>query len=123
MRYGRKIDPLTEVAAVHGATGALTNAFVGFLEEGDEVIILQPGYEYYFVQARILGAKVRTFSLDEPKEGSNKWTVNFTELEKLFNEKTRFFILNTPHNPTGKYSQMKNLKQSQLLSRNGQGLW
>jgi len=110
-RFGRTINPMTEICAVHGSTGGLTNACMAFLEEGDEVVIFEPGYEYYFVQPVIIGAKLRTFYLDEPKEGSDQWTVNFEELEKLLNEKTRFIVLNTPHNPTGKVFNKEELEK------------
>lgn len=30
------------------------------------------------------------------------WEIDFEELEKNLNEKTKIFILNTPHNPIGK---------------------
>lgn len=110
-RFGRTIDPMTEVVAVHGSTGGFTNACTAFLDEGDEVVIFEPGYEYYFIQPIIFGAKLRTFCLDEPKEGSDQWTVNFEELEKLLNEKTRFIVLNTPHNPTGKVFNKEELER------------
>ena len=46
--------------------------------------------------------KVRFASLEHPKGESNDWSFNFEELEKLFNDKTKAIIMNTPHNPTGK---------------------
>jgi len=110
-RFNRSINPLTEIVAVHGSTGGLTNACTAFLEEEDEVVIFEPGYEYYFIQPIIFGAKLRTFCLNEPKEGSDQWTVNFEELEKVLNEKTRFIILNTPHNPTGKVFNREELEK------------
>lgn len=33
---------------------------------------------------------------------SKDWKLDPSELTGLFNEKTKMFILNTPHNPTGK---------------------
>lgn len=40
----------------------------------------------------------------KPEESptSKQWKLDPDELEKLFNEKTKMIILNTPHNPTGK---------------------
>lgn len=34
-------------------------------------------------------------------EGDN-WVLDFDSFEKAFNENTRVFLFNTPHNPTGK---------------------
>jgi len=101
-RFNKELDPAKEIVITHGATGGLTVACTAFLDEGDEVIIFEPSFESYFVQPKIFGGVVKTFSLEEPKGDSQQWTINFEEFEKLFNEKTRFLILNTPHNPTGK---------------------
>jgi aspartate/methionine/tyrosine aminotransferase len=73
-----------------------------FLEPGDEIIVFEPVFEFYISQAEIYGAKPKFFAMDEPKEDSDEWTINFEKLESCFNEKTRMIILNTPHNPTGK---------------------
>ena len=98
----RQLDPMTEILVTNGSTGALTNACCAFLEEGDEVVTLEPTFEAYLVQPLVYGAKIVTFAMEEPKPNSDKWIINFEEFEKVFNEKTRFLILNTPHNPTGK---------------------
>lgn len=54
------------------------------------------------------------------KEGSLSsadWVLDDTELEKLFNEKTKMIILNTPHNPTGKVFTRKELERIAELCR------
>lgn len=33
---------------------------------------------------------------------SADWVLDTKELESMFNDKTKIFIFNTPHNPTGK---------------------
>lgn len=110
-RLQREIDPLREVVVCNGATGALTNACCAFLNEGDEVVTFEPGFESYFVQPMMFGGILRTFALTEPRGDSDKWTINFEEFEKLFNEKTRFLILNTPQNPTGKVFDEDEIKK------------
>ena len=116
--FSREIDPMSEIVVTHGSTGGLTNACAAFLEEGDEVITFEPSFESYFVQPMIFGGKLRTFSLDQPKEGSDRWTVDFDEFEKIFNDKTRFLILNTPHNPTGKVFTKKEMEQFASIAKN-----
>ena len=80
----------------------MNNSFAAFIEEGDEVIVVEPVFEFYCAQAQVFGAKLRFFPLDSPKEGSDEWTMDFEKLETYFNEKTRIILLNTPQNPTGK---------------------
>jgi len=73
------------------------------LNPNDEVIVFEPFFEVHLKEARLLGAKIVTTDFIEPKEfGTHPWTINFEELESLFNERTRMIVLNSPHNPTGK---------------------
>ena len=32
----------------------------------------------------------------------DEWVIDYEEVEKVINPKTKLFILNNPHNPTGK---------------------
>jgi aspartate/methionine/tyrosine aminotransferase len=100
--FNRTLNPLTDISVGNGATQILSNAMCAFLEDGDEVIVIEPFFEFYIVEAKIFGGKLRYFTIDPPAEGSDVWTINFEKLEALFNEKTRLIIVNTPHNPTGK---------------------
>lgn len=54
------------------------------------------------------GGKVVYAPLRPPKEGAKRktsaseWTIDFSELERCINDKTRMIVLNSPHNPVGK---------------------
>jgi len=114
----REIDPLTEITIGNGATAILNNAMGAFLEEGDEIIVFEPVFEFYFAQAEIYGAKVKYFSLDAPRVGSDEWTIDFEKLESYFTEKTRIILLNTPHNPTGKMMKKEDVEKiSKILDK------
>ena len=89
----------------------MNNAFASFLEQGDEVIVFEPVFEFYFAQAEIYGAKVKYFSLTEPTATSDEWTIDFEKLETYFTDKTRVILLNTPHNPTGKVLRREDLER------------
>jgi len=110
-KINRTLDPLTEVTVANGATGILNNALASFVEEGDEVIVFEPVFEFYFAQAEIYGGKVKYFSLNEPTADSDSWTIDFEKLESYFTEKTRIILLNTPHNPTGKILKREDLER------------
>lgn len=42
---GQKIDPNTEVVVTTGANEGVLCAFMGFIEEGDEVIVFEPYFD------------------------------------------------------------------------------
>jgi N-succinyldiaminopimelate aminotransferase len=95
--YGLLFDPHREIIVTGGATEGIASAFLGLLNPGDEVIFFEPHYDSYPVCAAIAGAVSRFCTLRFPD-----FTIDFDELERCFNEKTRVLFINTPHNPTGK---------------------
>jgi len=96
---GRKIDPLTEVTVSVGATEALYALMQAIINEGDEVVVLEPAFDTYPAQIQMAGGVPKFVPL-ELKHG--KWTLDFNKLERAITKKTKLLLLNTPHNPTGK---------------------
>lgn len=104
-RLGRKIDHINEIVVTNGATGAVFNITQGLLNPGDEVVVFEPAFDIYIAQAQMCHAVVRTVPMyvkTDEKTGAKYWTYDMDTFKKAFSSKTRLFILNTPHNPTGK---------------------
>ena len=95
--YGLDIDPATQTLIVSGATEGLGAAFLGFLNPGDEAIVLAPFYECYAPQIEAAGARVVPVSLAPPS-----WRLDPDALDAAITERTRLIVINTPHNPLGK---------------------
>ena len=95
--YGIEVDPDSEVTVVCGATEGMMASLLGTIDEGDEVIVFEPYYENYDPDIKMCGAVRRTVSLRAPD-----WSFDPDELRRVFNDKTRAIIINTPNNPTGK---------------------
>ncbi len=95
--YGLDIDAQTETLVTSGATEALAAAFLGFLEPGDEAVLLAPFYECYAPQIEAAGASIRFVTLEPPQ-----WRLNAEALERAITAKTKLIVINTPHNPLGK---------------------
>ena len=43
--FGKTINPETEVTITTGANEGMLSAFMGFLEQGDEVILFEPFFD------------------------------------------------------------------------------
>jgi aspartate/methionine/tyrosine aminotransferase len=93
---GLDLDWEREVTITSGATEALAAAFLGLVEPGDEVIVIQPLYDSYLPIIRLAGGVPKLVSLKPPH-----WRFDRAMLEAAFGESTRFLVLNSPNNPSG----------------------
>ena len=96
-RFGRPVDPDTQVTVCCGSTEAMVATMLGIIDPGDEVIVFEPFYENYGPDAILSGATTRIVTLREPD-----WRFDPDELAAAFSNRTRAIIINTPNNPTGK---------------------
>lgn len=96
-RLGLAYDPDREVTVTTGATEGIAAAILGLVDPGDEVLTFEPFYDSYPACAALAGARLRAVPLRPPGFGFDD-----AELAAAFNAKTRMFVLNTPHNPTGR---------------------
>ena len=67
------------------------------INDGDEIIVPNPGYPTYRSVTKFLGAKPVPVKLRE----ENDFRFLVSDLEDLITPKTRMIILNSPENPTG----------------------
>ncbi len=79
-----------------GCTEAVAAALLGLVEPGDEVVVLEPYYDSYVAMLQMAGAVRRPVTLRAPD-----YRLDADELRAAVTPRTRFVLLNTPHNPTG----------------------
>lgn len=86
-----------QVVVVPGSKNILHFALLSCVEEGDEVILPDPGYPVYASLTDFVGAVARPITLREDRQ----FGMDMDEFESLITPKTRMVIINSPQNPTG----------------------
>ena len=80
-----------------GGKQIIFNAFLATLNSGDEVIITAPYWVSYPDIVDFAGGTSIIIECDE----SCRFKLSAEKLSSAINEKTKWFILNSPSNPTG----------------------
>ena len=95
--YNVDINPNTEVLPLMGSKEGIMHISLAFLNEGDHVLIPNPGYPTYTSVTNLVGAVPVYYDL---KENTN-WEPDFEALEKLDLSKVKLMWIGYPHMPTG----------------------
>lgn len=97
VHYEVKLDPDSEILPLMGSKEGILHVNMTFLNEGDEVLIPNPGYPTYRAAAQLTGAVCVEYGL-KPETG---WLPDLKELENRDLHKVKLMWLNYPHMPTG----------------------
>ncbi|MDQ6903037.1 MAG: aminotransferase class I/II-fold pyridoxal phosphate-dependent enzyme, partial [Bacteroidota bacterium] len=95
--YDVKLDADTEILPLMGSKEGIMHICMTYLNEGDSVLIPNPGYPTYKSAATIAGANVVAYTLTE----ENDWFPDFDELEKTDLTNVKLMFVNYPNMPTG----------------------
>lgn len=94
--YGIELDPDVQVLVTTGCTEGIASALLGLVDPGDEVVVLEPYYDSYVAMLQMAGGVRRPVTLRAPD-----FRLDVDELRAAVTPRTRFVLLNSPHNPTG----------------------
>jgi LL-diaminopimelate aminotransferase len=86
-----------EILPLIGSKEGIMHISLAFLNEGDEVLIPNPGYPTYTSVTNLVGAKPVFYDLI----AENNWEPNFEALEKTDLTKVKLMWVNYPNMPTG----------------------
>jgi len=77
------------------------------------MVCFEPAFDIYHAQVDMAGATVKTvpLSVRVNDDGRKVWGLDMDAVAKAFSDKTRMFLINTPHNPTGKVFTKSELEQ------------
>lgn len=91
------LDFNTEILPLMGSKEGIMHISLAFLNQGDEVLIPNPGYPTYASVTELVQAKAVYYDLT----ATSNWQPNFDALEKLDLSKVKLMWVSYPHMPTG----------------------
>ena len=95
--FGVSLNAATEVLPLMGSKEGIMHVSMAFLNEGDGVLIPNPGYPTYASVTALVGAHAVPYSLD----ATNGWLPNLAELAKQDLSGVKLMWINYPNMPTG----------------------
>lgn len=101
--YQVELNFNSEILPLMGSKEGIMHISLAFLNEGDEVLIPNPGYPTYTSVTKLVGATPVFYDLIE----SNNWEPDFEKLEQLDLSKVKIMWVGYPHMPTGATASLK----------------
>jgi len=96
-KFNVSLSPKTEILPLIGSKEGIMHISMAYLNEGDEVLIPNPGYPTYQSVTKLLGATPVFYDLTEETD----WFPDILALEKSDLSKVKLMWVNYPHMPTG----------------------
>lgn len=116
--YNVQLDPETMILPLMGSKEGIMHISMAFIDEGDEVLIPDPGYPTYSSVSNLVGAKLRPYAMREELN----WGIDIEALKKSDLSKVKLMWINFPHMPTGRIASREELKELVDLARKNQFL-
>jgi LL-diaminopimelate aminotransferase len=111
--YVVDLNTESEILPLMGSKEGIMHIMMAFVNEGDEVLIPDPGYPTYSSVAKLVGAKTVTYQMKEVLD----WGIDMEALRKRDLSKVKIMWVNFPHMPTGRIASRKELKELVDLAR------
>ena len=106
-KFGVSLNPNTEVLPLMGSKEGIMHISMAFLNEGDQVLIPNPGYPTYASVTKLVGGEPIYYELKEEKN----WFPDLENLAKQDLSKVKLMWLGYPHMPTGAKATIEQLQQ------------
>ncbi|UZO80980.1 aminotransferase class I/II-fold pyridoxal phosphate-dependent enzyme [Aquimarina sp. ERC-38] len=96
-RYEVSLNPVNEILPLIGSKEGIMHISMAYLNEGDQVLIPNPGYPTYAAITNLVGASPLFYDL----KAENNWYPDFKTLEKQDLSGVKLMWVNYPNMPTG----------------------
>lgn len=97
--------PVENIFMTNGATGALLVVMNALIAPGDEVIINNP--PWFFYEGMVLNSGGKPIAVDTDRR---TFDLDLAAIERAISDRTRFVIVNSPNNPSGRIYAENNLR-------------
>jgi LL-diaminopimelate aminotransferase len=96
-KFAVAVNPEDEVLPLMGSKEGIMHISMAFLNEGDQVLIPNPGYPTYTSVTKLVGAEPLFYNLS----AAHNWQPDYEELERQDLSGVKIMWVNYPHMPTG----------------------
>tara|TARA_R110002012_G_scaffold296032_3_gene493081 strand:- start:46993 stop:48087 length:1095 start_codon:yes stop_codon:yes gene_type:complete len=93
---GISVNQDSEITVTAGATEAIFSSVLATVNQGDEVVVLEPAYDCYIPAIEVAGGKAVPVGLKLPD-----FSPDWQKVKDSITDKTRMIMMNFPHNPSG----------------------
>ena len=100
-------NPENEILPLMGSKEGIMHISMAFLNEGDKVLIPNPGYPTYTSVTKLVGAEPLFYNLSD----ETNWQPDFTALEAQDLTDVKIMWVNYPHMPTGTNATIETFKK------------
>jgi LL-diaminopimelate aminotransferase len=111
--YQVSLNTESEILPLMGSKEGIMHITLAFVNEGDEVLIPNPGYPTYGSVSKLAGAKVITYEMKE----SMDWGIDMKALKHRDLSRVKIMWVNFPHMPTGRIASRAELSELVELAR------
>jgi len=97
----------SEVLPLLGEKDGISHTPLAFLDEGDELLVPNPGYPPFYEPTLLAGAKPVPYDLLE----ENNFRLDLTLIKNKLTKRSKAIWVNFPSNPTGQIATLEELEQ------------
>jgi LL-diaminopimelate aminotransferase len=107
-RKGVNLNPEDEVIALIGSKEGIAHLPLAFVNDGDYVLVPDPGYPVYYSSTILADGKPYKI----PLKKENDFLPNFDEIPSDIAKKAKIMFLNYPNNPTSAVAEKEFIKSA-----------
>jgi LL-diaminopimelate aminotransferase len=108
--YNVELNPETEILPLIGSKEGIMHICMTYLNDGDIVLVPNPGYPTYSSAAKLAGGTIVNYELTE----ENNWLPNFSAIEQMLaaaDKPAKLMFVNYPQMPTGQLPSIEMYEQ------------